>query len=443
MCRLRIRVPEQWWGDYLAALSAVRIGEQALLELGSDIGWDVLEAYAEDWFDYSEQRMVEAIRRMPSGRLTVTSRHDPFPGVPEGIPVRVTVSVDAEAASIEVDLRDNPDCQPCGLNLTELTAKGAAMVAVYNSLMDHSVPPNAGSFRRVRVLLRENCCVGIPKHPFSCSVATTNLADRVSNSTQRAIAEIAEGFGMAETGPIIPPGGGVISGTDPRAGNAAFVNQVMLGITGGAGTPVTDGWLLIIHVGNAGMCHHDSIEVDELHHPILVRHRGLVSDSEGAGRFRGAPGIRVEFGPTEGCDMDVLYTADGTVSPALGARGGQPGGLLAALKRTASGELETLAPCGGVRLVPGETVVSIASGGGGYGSPLERDPDRVKRDMDEGWITLARAGAVYGVAFDAAGGVDKAATLALRRRLASNAASARASIARHTRAFPAMTRLGP
>ena len=419
MCRLRIRVPEQWWGDYLAALSAVRIGEQSLLELGADIGWGVLEAYAEDWFEYSEQRMVEAIRRMPNGRITVTSRHDPFPGVPEGIPVRVTVNVDAEAASIEVDLRDNSDCQPCGLNLTESTAKGAAMVAIYNSLMDHSVPPNAGSFRRVRVLLRENCCVGIPMHPFSCSVATTNLADRVSNSTQRAIAEIAEGFGMAETGPIIPPGGGVISGTDPRAANAAFVNQVMLGITGGAGTPVTDGWLLIIHVGNAGMCHHDSIEVDELHHPILVHHRGLIPDSEGAGRFRGAPGIRVEFGPTDGCVLDVLYTADGTVSPALGARGGQPGSLLVALKRTISGELEPLAPCGGVRLSPGETVISIASGGGGYGSPLERDPHRVKRDMDEGWITSARAADVYGVAFDAAGRIDQGATLALRRRLAS------------------------
>jgi N-methylhydantoinase B len=177
------------------------------------------------------------------------------------------------------------------------------------------------------------------------------------------------------------------------------------------------------------MCHHDSIEVDELHHPILVHHRGLVSDSEGAGRFRGAPGIRVEFGPTDGCALDVLYTADGTVSPALGARGGQPGSLLVALKRTISGELEPLAPCGGVRLVPGETVISIASGGGGYGSPLERDPHRVKRDMDEGWITLARAGVVYGVAFDTAGSVDKAATLALRRRLASIAPSAPASIA--------------
>ena len=256
-------------------------------------------------------------------------------------------------------------------------------------------------------------------HPFSCSVATTNLADRVSNSTQRAIAEIAEGYGMAETGPIIPPGGGVISGNDPRTANAAFVNQVMLGITGGAGTPVTDGWLLIIHVGNAGMCHHDSIEVDELHHPILVQHRGLVADSEGAGRFRGAPGIRVEFGPTDGCTLDVLYTADGMVSPARGVRGGEPGSLLTAWKRCLSGDLEPLAPCGGVRLKPGETVISVASGGGGYGSPLERDPHRVKHDMDEGWITPLRAADVYGVAFDATGAIDRKATVALRERLTS------------------------
>lgn len=423
MCRLRIRVPEQWWGDYLAALGAARIGEQSLLELGHDIGWGTLDAYAEDWFDYSEQRMVDAIRRMPSGRITAKSRHDPFPGVPDGIPVQVTVEVKSDEALIEVDLRDNPDCQPCGLNLTESCAKGAAMVAVYNSLIDHTVPPNAGSFRRVRVLVRENCCVGIPAHPFSCSVATTNLADRVSNSTQRAIAEIADGFGMAETGPIIPPGGGVISGVDPRAGSAAFVNQVMLGITGGAGTPVTDGWLLIIHVGNAGMCHHDSVEVDELHHPILVHYRGLVPDSEGAGRFRGAPGIRVEFGPTEACTLDVLYTADGMVSPALGARGGHAGGLLQAMKRTASGELVSLPACGGVRLAPGETVVSIASGGGGYGSPLERGPDRVKVDVDEGWITLERARDIYGVTFDSSGNVDVAATRVQRERLSLVATS--------------------
>jgi N-methylhydantoinase B len=420
MCYMRIRVPDQWWGDYLAALGSARIGEEALLQLGREVGWGELESYAEDWFDYSERAMVAAIRRMRSGRATVRARHDPFPGVPDGIPVAVTVAIDAEAGFIDVDLRDNPDCQPCGLNLTEACAKGAAMVAVYNGLMDHTVPPNAGSFRRVRVHLRENCCVGVPRHPFSCSVATTNLADRVSNATQRAIAAIAPGFGMAETGPIIPPGGGVISGKDPRGGGAAFVNQVHLGITGGAGTPVSDGWLSIIHVGNAGMCRLDSIEIDELHHPIVVRTRELVVDSEGAGRWRGAPGIEVEFGPVEGAAIDVHFTADGTVSPAEGAAGGGPGGLVRAMKRAASGALRDLPACGGVRLAPGETIVSIASGGGGYGSALERDPERVRRDVVEGWISAARARDVYGVVLDPAGEVDHATTAERRRILRAN-----------------------
>ena len=127
-----------------------------------------------------------------------------------------------------VDLRDNIDCQPCGLNLSEGCARTAAMVGIYNGILDHTVPANAGSFRRVDVLLRENCVVGIPRHPHSCSVATTNLADRVANPVQRAIAEIAPGYGMADTGPIMPPAMGVISGKDPRHDNAAFVNQIFL-----------------------------------------------------------------------------------------------------------------------------------------------------------------------------------------------------------------------
>ena len=66
--------------------------------------------------------MVEAIQKLKSGRRIIHSAHDPFPGVPDGIPVKVDVAIDAEAGTIAVDLRDNPDCQPCGLNLTESTA---------------------------------------------------------------------------------------------------------------------------------------------------------------------------------------------------------------------------------------------------------------------------------------------------------------------------------
>ena len=422
MCRARIRVPEQWWGDYLATLGAVRIGERELLDLGREVGWDVLEEYASAWFDYSEQKMIDAIKRLPSGRVTVHSAHDPFPGVPDGIPVKVDMTIDAEAAKITVDLRDNIDCQPCGLNLSEGCSRTAAMVGIYNGILDHTVPPNAGSFRRVEVLLRENCVVGIPRHPHSCSVATTNLADRVANPVQRAIAEIAPGFGMADTGPIMPPAMGVISGKDPRHHDAPFVNQIFLGTTGGAGTPVTDGFLSIIHVGNAGLCRQDSIEVDELHHPVFVRQRYIMADTEGAGEFRGAPSAYAEFGPIEGCTMEVLYTADGTVNPAEGTRGGLPGALSHAAKRELDGTLTPLPACHGVKLEPGEYVVSRSSGGGGYGSPFERAPARVLKDVQDGWVSRERARDVYGVVITADGvdlAVDEPATAALRGRAAA------------------------
>ncbi|MER8764835.1 MULTISPECIES: hydantoinase B/oxoprolinase family protein [unclassified Mesorhizobium] len=398
MCQARIRVPDQWWGDFLASLGSVRIGERELLNLGREIGWHMLEGYAARWFDYSEQKMIEAIRRLSSGRVVLESAHDPFPGIPHGIPVKVDVEVDTAQARIIVDLRDNPDCQPCGLNLTEATAKSAAMIGIFNGILDHHVTANAGSFRRIEIRVRENCCVGIPRHPASCSVATTNLADHVTNPVQRAIAELSAGFGQAATGPIQPPGMGVISGRDPYNNDEPFINQVHIGISGGAGTPVTDGFLTMIHAGNAGMCHIDSVEVDELHHPIIIQDRHILGDTEGAGTFRGAPSVYSEYGPWGGNSLTVLYTADGTITPAAGARGGGSGGVSRAAMCKADGSVVDLPPCYGVTLQPGEHMVSHSAGGGGYGSPRERDPARVLHDLAEGWISVQRARDIYGVA---------------------------------------------
>ncbi|WP_105418275.1 MULTISPECIES: hydantoinase B/oxoprolinase family protein [Neorhizobium] len=398
MCESRIRVPDQWWGDFLATLGSVRIGERELLALGDELGWDVLEGYASRWFDYSEQKMIQAISKLTTGKITLHSAHDPFLGLPDGIPVKVEVEIDAENARITVDLTDNPDCQPCGLNLTEATSKSAAMIGIFNALLDHRVIPNSGSFRRIDVRLRENCCVGIPRHPASCSVATTNLADHVTNPVQRAIAELSAGYGQAATGPIQPPGMGVISGRDPHNKDEPFINQVHIGVSGGAGTPVTDGFLSIIHAGNAGMCRIDSVEVDELHHPILIDDRHLIEDSEGAGTYRGAPSIYSEYGPWGGSELTILYAADGTVTPAAGTRGGGSGGTCRAAMRKVDGSVVELPPCHGITLKAGEKIISHSASGGGYGVPTERDPARVIHDLAEGWISLERARDVYGVA---------------------------------------------
>ena len=413
MCLMRIRVPRQWRGDYLAMVGAARIGEREIKRMGEELGWDEVSAHAAQWFDFSERRMIEAIGAMRSGHARMTCTHDPLPGTPAGgIPATADVTVDSAAARITVDMTDNIDVLPVGVNLSEACARTAAMVGVFNSL-PQTVPANAGSFRRVEVKLRENCVVGIPRHPTCTSVATTNLADRVTNAVQRAMAVIDPGAGMAEGGAGIPPASGVISGHDPRHGNGPFVNEVILAAGGGPGMHCNDGWLSLFTMGNAGMPFYDSVEVDELHHPIRIETRCIVPDSEGAGKFRGAPGILTEFRPVD-CDIELGYVSDGTISPALGVAGGEAALPARQMLRADSGELTPLGTSEQVVVRRDQTIVSYSNGGGGFGDPAERAPARVARDVREGWISRERALDVYRVALTDAGEVDGAGTRRLR-----------------------------
>lgn len=395
MCEMRIRVPEQWRGDFLAMLGAARIGEREILDLAAEIGWDQLDAFRERWFDYSEQSMIDAIAKLPSGRVSATSTHDPIAGTPEeGITIKAEVEVDADAGRIVVDLTDNMDALPCGLNLSEACARTSALIGVFNSI-EHSVPKNAGAFRRVDVRLREGSVCGIPVHPTSCSAATTNVADRVCAATQSAMAQIADGFGMAEVGAGLSPASGVISGRDPRTGKS-FINQLFLGATGGGATAHNDAWMTYLHAGNGGLCFIDSVELDELCQPILVESRRLLKDTEGAGRQRGAPSLEVIFGPI-GCDVDVAFVSDGTINGPTGVRGGGAGGQSRQYLRKADGTLVETDQVTVQRVSDGEAIVSITCGGGGYGDPRERDPAKVRHDVEEGWISRERAAEIYGL----------------------------------------------
>lgn len=412
MCEMRIRVPEQWRGDYLAVMGSARIGERALLQLGEELGWDQLDAFSQDWLDYGEARMAAAIGCLPAGTATVFTRHDPFPYVPDGVPIKASVTVKPEEGMIEVDLRDNPNCVPSGLNLSEASSRTSALIGIFNSI-DHTIPHNQGSFRRVRIHLRENCVVGIARHPASCSVATTNLANRVGNIVQRAMAEIGEGMGMAEVGTGMSPAEAVVSGRDGRTGGKPFVNQIFTGTNGGAGGPAVDGWLTMDDLGSGGTLLLDSVEIDELKQPIIIYKRQIACDSEGAGCHRGAPGIDVEYGPYEGT-IDAIYANDGSLNPMQGARGGHSGACSAQFKRERSGVLVAVDICGPVTIAAGERIVARTSGGGGYGLPETRDRQAVAGDVREGWISIARAAKVYRVAIDADGAIDHAATDILR-----------------------------
>lgn len=286
------------------------------------------------------------------------------------------------------------------------------MVGIFNSI-DHSVPKNAGSFRRIVVHLRENCITGIPIHPTSCSAATTNIADRVANAVQSAMAGLGDGYGLAECGGVIPAGGGVVSGVNPVSGKS-FVNQVIIGVSGGAGAPNADAWQLIGHVGNAGKMFIDSIELDELRQPLYVHQRRFLKDTEGAGTYVGASSLYAEFGPVGTAALNVAYGCDGVTNAAKGVRGGLSGARANQGVRAVDGKTDLLPAWGQVLLNAGERVFSSSCGGGGYGSPYLRDAQKVVCEVHEGWISPERAQSVYGVVLLHDGSLDAQQTSLLR-----------------------------
>ena len=131
--------------------------------------------------------MGDEIAKLPATRLRASSRHDPMPGLPDGAPVNVELEIDPAAGRIEVDLRDNIDCVDLGINLSRCAAMAGAVIGVFNCL-DSDLPHNAGSFRRIEVLIREGSAVGGLVFPHSASLATTNILNRLINPVQAAFA---------------------------------------------------------------------------------------------------------------------------------------------------------------------------------------------------------------------------------------------------------------
>ena len=418
MCLARIRVPRQWRGDFLAALGAARVAERRLKELCARYGKDVIRRFISDWFNYSEDLMRHAIAGLPRATLRNTGTHDPFlPFLPEGLAFHTEIDIRPADGRIVVDLTGNPRNVDCGLNLTEATTMSAVYSGIFNGLGVRA-PKNSGAFRRIEVRLDHGSAVGIPEFPHSCSVATTNLAERLTNCVGAAFAQLGEPYGIAE-GPVglgVPHA--VVAGFDSRSGER-FVNQILMGAAGGPGSPAADGWLTWNLPSSAGLTYRDSVEIDEIKMPIQYRHIRMLTDPSGAGRHRGGATVDVAYESKED-GVSVIYPCDGQVNAPRGVLGGRDGALAAGWLIDADGK-ETLLPANAaVTLDKGEAVRGVECSGGGYGDPLHRDPRRVLADVLERWETTDHAREAYGVVITGAGenlAVDEAATAALRRQL--------------------------
>jgi N-methylhydantoinase B len=158
-------------------------------------------------------------------------------------------------------------------------------------------------------------------------------------------------------------------------------------------------------------------EVVEVRYPWQVERYELVQDSGGAGKSRGGLGVRRDY--RLGSDAGLTVTTDRVkYTPPWGVFGGRPGKTNLTVVERLDGSKEEWRKISNLPLKKGEVVSFRGGGGGGYGNPLERDPDRVARDVVDGYVSMAAARDEYDVVIDPATlQVDRAATAARRKAL--------------------------
>lgn len=421
MAKVRIRCSDVWYGDYLAEVGGGRIGERRLRELCDKYGKDTLKAFSKQWQQYGRNRMTTEISKLPAGTWYQESTHDQIPGIlDKPVIVRLKMTIDPKEGYIILDFSDSTDVVPCGLNLCEATTTSAARAGVLNRL-PADIPHNEGAMGRIIVKSREGSSVGKAVHPFSSSVATTNVADRVTLAVQCAFNQVNDKFSMAEGGQIQPAAYSVISGYDWRFGDAPYINQLIGGATGGMGVKGHDGWVTY-QTCTGGMIWWNPAEAIEGRYPIMYLKEEVVPDSGGAGEFDGAPACRVALAARER-PVTCVYVCDGKYNPPRGVLGGQDGSPAEAAKfKVAEGEdrKEELPMFTSVDIQPGEALYSVCSSGGGCGDPLNRDPESVRHRVREGWVSIKKARDVYGVLLNTEVelyAVDYKATDELRKKM--------------------------
>ena len=422
---MRNRVPEMWYGDYLACVGSSRVGEKRLTALCEEYGNDIIKDFCEAYQEYGATRMKEELKLLPKGHYTYDIKADAIEGVVPEINIHIICDTKPEEGAIEFDMTENPDSMPCGLNMCEATTLASVVTGVLNR-MPSDIPCNDGAMSRIRVKMREGCVIGKAKAPYSSSMATTNLADRVISGVQALMNQITDDKGMAEGGATQCPAVAVVSGTDWRKNDEPYVNQIFCGMTGGPAVNGYDGWVTYQYPVTGGAMNWNSTEVLEQQYPFKVISEEILPDSVGAGEFDSAPSCK--FVMTARKDpVTCAYSCDGIDNPPRGAAGGMDGHKAAAWKyKIAEGEStrEELPPFAEPVIGVKEAIVSESSSGGGYGDPLKRDPSLVCHRVRDGWITKKFAEEVYGVIVDDSKEIfvpDEKATAELRaKRLAKH-----------------------
>ena len=378
---LNCQVPHERIGDLRAQFAANRLGVRRFQALCAKYGADTVRAAGSALLDYAERQTRTGLLQIPDGRYAFEDRFDSEEIGDTELTLRVTVDVHGD--EITLDFHDNPPQVRAGLNMV-WTALLATCYYAIKIVVDPTILPNAGMYRPIHVKADEGTIVNCS--PPAAVGGRTQAAQRVVDLILGALAQaVPDRVIAACTGSNT---GISFSGVDPRSGRYYSYLET---IGGGFGARATKDGLdgVQTHVTNTSNLPVESLEVE---YSLRVERYELVQDSGGPGRWRGGMAIRRDVRI-----LDHVAAFRGSTSRRLSSPWGLFGGHSGGRARiTVDGEEPDPTSRGRSLLAPGQVVSVITGGAGGYGDPVEREPELLGRDLQDGKVTIEQAEHSYG-----------------------------------------------
>jgi N-methylhydantoinase B len=396
-----VRLPIQVRGDMRSQLAACEIGERALLALIDRYGAAELNRHCEALLDYSELRARQEISALPDGKYEFEDYID-ADNIKEG-PLKIVVSLEIAGDEITVDLEGSSPQVPAGIN-SPLPFTHAAIYGAIRLIMDPDIPNAAGYHRPIHIKVPSATIVN-PVHP--APVAARGITGfRTMDAVLGALAQA-----IPDRVPADGEGGNTlisIGGHRPDGTPYALVDFFAGARGGGFGSDGSEG---VSHP--AGNTAGSPVEILEVENPIVIDEYALITDSGGAGEFRGAQSY-VKQVTNIGDPATLQLRSDKRKFPPYGLQGGATGSP--SLNILNPGPNEVLLPT--LAQVPfghNEVIRHEMAGGGGWGDPLKRDHAAVLEDVIDGRVSVAAARDEYGVVLaERSNEVNEAATVKLR-----------------------------
>jgi N-methylhydantoinase B len=400
--RFNSRMPNRVIGDMNAQISACRTGERRVIELVDRFGVDTFREAVEEILDHGERMARARLAELPKGTWTAEDYADDD-GIDKDTMLKLKCTVTITDDEFIVDWTGSQGATKGPMNLPIGMTMGVSALA-FKGITTPDSPANAGHYRPLKVIAPEGEMMHAKPPAPTFTVWAGLLAPEV---ILKAVAQ-----GMADRIPACS-GGDVFDvmgvGVHPETG-ALWLEATNEGV-GFGGHSGGDGEDGIMHLSEPG-CRNNPVEVLETKAPWMIENYAMRQDSGGAGEHRGGVGIERTYrfqSPTW-----VLTLVKKTKTKPWGIAGGCDGANGQVIVRPGTDREEVT---GGIaqNFEPGEVLINRSGGGGGWGNPFKRDPQKVLADVINEYVSLDSARNDYGVVIDPTTlTVDVAATDALR-----------------------------